>query len=723
MSCGSISPHAQWRKLFCSSLALLAMLAIAGCQRGAPPLMADEVHGGDQHVKSGAGGETVNAKGPLPPNPFPARQKAPGLDGGAGWLNVAGPIELESLRGKFVLLDFWTYCCINCMHILPELKKLEHAYPNELVVIGVHSAKFETEQDSRNITDAAMRYEIEHPIVNDAEHVIWNKYGVQSWPTIVLIDPEGYRVGSNSGEFTFEMLKPVFDRAIPYYQAKGVMDPTPLRFDLAEYQAQPTPLRYPGKVLADEASDRLYIADSNHNRIVVATLDGTLVETIGSSAIGLTDGDYAKAAFNKPQGMALRGDTLYVADTENHALRKVDLKAMRVSTIAGDGIQSRGPWPGEGTDRFVAAPSETGLNSPWDLLIHGEDLYIAMAGPHQIWKMTLDEREIGPYAGNGAEDIVDGELLPAEPYQRGYSSFAQPSGLATDGQELFVADSEGSSIRGVPFDPSKEARTIIGTAHLPYGRLFAFGDVDGKSPSARLQHALGVVWYDGKVYVADTYNNKIKVVDVANQTVASLSGDGEPGSGDSPARFDEPAGISAAAGKLYIADTNNHAIRTIDLANGNRVATLTIVGLEPPADHRAPPTQDAASDEVELPQARAKGVDGQLRLAVEIALPAGFKINTLGPARYRVETVGEAGAVDAAKLTSSVKLEKPAAKFDILLPLRESNGEGTLRVTTTYYYCQEGAEGVCKVGTATWKVPYRLSADGEASIALAAKAE
>jgi DNA-binding beta-propeller fold protein YncE len=220
------------------------------------------------------------------------------------------------------------------------------------------------------------------------------------------------------------------------------------------------------------------------------------------------------------------------------------------------------------------------------LWIHDGDLYIAMAGPHQIWKMRLDGLGIGVYAGNGREDIVDGPLVPHKPYQLGYSSFAQPSGLASDGEWLYVADSEGSSIRAVPLDPRQRVRTVVGTAHLTVGRLFAFGDVDGKGPQVRLQHPLGLVYCRGKLYVADTYNNKIKMIDPDGGTSQTIAGTGEPGRSDEPARFDEPAGLSAAAGKLYVADTNNHLVRVIDLDRGNRVSTLTIRGLRPPADKR-----------------------------------------------------------------------------------------------------------------------------------------
>ena len=268
--------------------------------------------------------------------------------------------------------------------------------------------------------------------------------------------------------------------------------------------------------------------------------------------------------------MALAGETLYVADTENHLIRKIDLARQRVTTIAGVGRQGRDTPP----FGRVVKPLETALSSPWDLWIHDGDLYIAMAGWHQIWRMERDASGIGVYAGNGREDIVDGRIAPQRPSQTGFASFAQPSGLASDGRWLYVADSEGSSIRAVPFDAKQEVRTVVGTAHLPSARLFTFGDVDGRGESVRLQHPLGITYYEGQLYVADTYNNKIKVIDPASGETRTLVGAGAPGRSDAPPAFNQPAGITAAAGKLYVADTNNHLIRVIDLRNAAKVSTL-----------------------------------------------------------------------------------------------------------------------------------------------------
>lgn len=671
-----------------------------------------------QEPAAGAKPAVVNV-----PNPFPKRVKAPPLDGAVAWINTAAPLELEQLKGKFVMLDFWTYCCINCMHILPELKKLEHAYPNELVVIGVHSAKFDEEKDAANIREAVLRYEIEHPVANDANHAIWNRYGVNSWPTMLLIDPEGEVVYARTGEFRFEDVDPILKKGVAYYKAKGTLDERPIRFDLESHKATDTPLRFPGKVTADPVGKRLFISDSNHNRIVITDLAGKLLEVIGDGSIGKIDGSFATSSFNHPQGVALVDDWLYICDTENHMLRKAHLTKKTVETVAGTGVQAKISWPGmtelsfrlgKVPDRFVGNPKTTELNSPWDLCVHGKDLFIAMAGPHQIWKMPLSETEIGPFAGNGREDIVDGPHLPKMPYEEGFSSFAQPSGLASDGTRMFVADSEGASIRSVPFDPAQPVGTIIGTSHLPSGRLFFFGDVDGVAEEVRLQHPIGVAYAEGLIYVADTYNNKIKQIHPKSTETKTVVGTKEPGFADSPAQFDEPTGVTYADGKLYVADTNNHAIRVVDLKNDKAVTTLKIEGLQPPPKREIVETTMKGGQEIAVPAVTLKPQSGAVRFSTSIKLPAGWKINPLAPQNYKVETAaGTTGPIDRAAVGKAAKVSPPAAMFDIAIPVTAATGIDHVRITLNYYYCQEGKEGVCKVGSVTWAVPLTVAADGQ----------
>src|SRR2546425_856224 len=375
-----------------------------------------------------------------------ARMRAPELNGARGWLNTDRPLTLSALKGKVVLLDFWTYGCINCMHIIPDLKRLEKKYPNELVVIGVHSAKFQNEKDTENIRRIILRYEIEHPIVNDADFKIWNAYAVNAWPTRYLIDPAGYVIGKLSGEGGYEALDKAIGDSINEFRKRGELNEAPLSLVLEKAKIGDLPLAFPGKILVDEKTDRLFIADSDHNRIVIAKLDGTLIETIGAGAHGQDDGSFDRATFFRPQGMAFDGDTLYVADTENHLIREIDLKSRTVKTIAGTGRQAREPE--------VGMARATALNSPWDLQLVGRMLYIAMAGPHQIWKLDLVLREVSVFAGSGREGRHDSSLVKAE--------FAQPSGLATDGQTLYSADSEANIIRAIDLGPEGRVRTLAG---------------------------------------------------------------------------------------------------------------------------------------------------------------------------------------------------------------------------------------------------------------------
>jgi thiol-disulfide isomerase/thioredoxin len=490
----------------------------------------------------------------------PARQPAPELTGGTAWINTAGPLSLKKdLKGKVVLLDFWTLCCINCIHILPDLAKLEKKYANELVVIGVHSPKFDSEKDTRSIRQAVLRYEIAHPVVNDADRKIWDAYGAQSWPTFVLIDPEGNVVGRTSGEGNYDTLDRVIGELVEAHKKKGTLDERPMRFDLVRYREKgDTPLFFPGKVLADEKSDRLFIADSTHHRVVVTDLAGKQVAVIGTGSPGYANGKFDEARFDDPQGMALDGDTLYIADRKNHAIRAADLKAGTVTTVAGTGEQSGGFMY-----RRLEAPvpaRSIGLNSPWALYLDGKRLFVAMAGHHQIWVLDLEKKLIGPFAGDGFEDIKDGPHWAAR--------FAQPSGLASDGKFLYVADSEVSAIRKVPMDGRGRVETLVGQG------LFVFGDRDGAGTQVRLQHALGVAYHNGKLYVADTYNNKLKVLDPRTRRCETLLGGKDE-------LFDEPAGLSIAGGKLYVADTNAHRIRVVDLAS-KKVTTLELSGVEPP---------------------------------------------------------------------------------------------------------------------------------------------
>ncbi|MFO1094192.1 MAG: thioredoxin-like domain-containing protein [Planctomycetaceae bacterium] len=632
-------------------------------------------------------------------NPFPGKFAAPDLEGGVEWFNTSREIDIRELKGKVVLLDFWTYCCINCMHILPDLKYLEHKYKNELVVIGVHSAKFDNEKDSENIRNAILRYDIEHPVVNDANSVIARKYHFMAWPQLVLVDPEGKFIGLQTGEGNRELFDNVIAKMIEYHRAKGTLDENPVSFDLERNHAPPGPLKYPGKLLADPAGKRLFISDSGHNRIVVAGLDGQLISVIGSGAFGAQNGSYTAASFAHPQGMALVDRTLYVADTENHLIRTVDLDTETVATLAGTGHQAQQP--------SLGGPLQTTpLNSPWDLLHHNGALFIAMAGPHQLWRHELGTPTIEAFAGSSREDIIDGP--------RDTCALAQPSGLTTDGKELYFVDSEGSAVRHVPLSGNGNVKTIVGAHDMERGRsLFEFGDIDGAAAKARLQHPIGLTWHDGLLYVADTYNHKIKKVHPTRRTSETWLGTGKPGTSLSPIELFEPSGLVPVGNTLYIADCYNHRIVTVDFNSPQSGQEFIVAGLAPPTPPETPqaPAENVVADAV--PAQRVKPGDA-LQVRIGFELPEGFKLNPEGPVKFTLTPVGNASlvAIDKSPLRGDATKGENEATFT--LPLSAKSGTGTYDLTLTYTFCHEGKGGVCRFAKQAWRVPVEVAADAEA---------
>ncbi len=448
------------------------------------------------------------------------------------------------------------------MHILPQLRKLEEAYPEEVVVLGVHSAKFPAEKETDALRQAVLRYDIRHPVVNDRDFQIWQHYAARAWPTLFVLDPEGRVLGKHEGEYRFEDLDRFLRPLVEAYDVKGQLQRSPVTWTLErDRQAAENTLAFPGKLLADEASNRLFIVDSGHNRIVITSLEGEALETIGTGERGFTDGGYSEAQFSDPQGIALDGDVLYVADKENHALRKVDLAAKTVETIAGVGSAAMTFLP-------PGPAKDMPLRSPWDVTVLDGTLYIAMAGMHQLWSLDLASGMLGPFAGNGREGLRDGA--------RPESWLAQPTGIDSDGEgRLYFADSETSAVRVAETAPDGSVETLVGID------LFDFGDRDGIGPRVLLQHVQGVCHAGGMLYVADTYNSKIKRIDPRTGETTTLFGGPEAGHRDGAwhdARLFEPSGVDCANDRLYIADTNNHAIRVADLSTGE-VTTLEVRGL------------------------------------------------------------------------------------------------------------------------------------------------
>jgi DNA-binding beta-propeller fold protein YncE len=438
------------------------------------------------------------------------------------------------------------------MHLFPQLRRIERKYGDRVIVVGVHSPKFPAERETANLREAVLRYRIEHPVVNDRDFVVWQRFGGRAWPTLIFVDPDGRIIGKHEGELPFETFDRLVGGMLADFEARGTLKPGASTLAVEEIGEPAHTLSFPGKVLASDTA--LYISDSNHHRIVETDLDGKIQRTFGSGDPALADGPAGEAAFQQPQGLALAGRTLYVADTENHAIRSVDLDTGFVVTRAGTGAQATSPANG-------GAGRSTPLSSPWDLALSSRTLYIAMAGTHQIWFIDLDTSTVSPFAGTGREGLQDG---PA-----GSAWFAQPSGLALLGNHLYVADSEVSAIRDIDL-AAETVSTVVGED------LFVFGDQDGEGAVVRLQHPLGITAHQGSLYVADSYNNKIKRVDPMRRVVTTWLGSGASGKADGQgltAMFREPGGVCAGRERLYIADTNNHRIAFADWRSGN-VRTL-----------------------------------------------------------------------------------------------------------------------------------------------------
>jgi DNA-binding beta-propeller fold protein YncE len=493
---------------------------------------------------------------------------APDFKGADGWINTDKPISIADLKGHVVLIDFWTYCCINCMHVFPDLKYLEQKYKDQpFVVIGVHSGKFDQEKDAQHIRNAVLRHNIDHPVAVDSEFNVWNAYGASSWPTLVLIDPEGNVLGGLRGEGHRDQLDRVIAAVLERHKEKGTLADKPLTFKKARETFKSGTLEFPGKVLADAEGKRLFIADTNHHRVLVTDLDGKATDVIGAGVIGMKDGSFADAQFHQPQGMVLSADgkTLYVADTENHAVRAANLESRTVTTVAGTGRQTYERQPdGPGT--------ETALSSPWDLARVGDTLFIAMAGTHQIWKLDLAGGGVTLHAGTGAESALDGPHAEA--------TFSQPSGFATDGKVVYVADSESSTIRAVEVAADGATASVAGS-----NNLFGFGADDGRGGKARFQHPLGVALHGPEtLFVADSFNHTIRRVDVKTGEVTTwlgTAGKADVGTEDAIG-FYEPGGISVAGDTLYVADTNHHRVVAVDIGTKkSRVLDVTVPAAKP----------------------------------------------------------------------------------------------------------------------------------------------
>lgn len=549
---------------------------------------------------------------------------------GLEWVNVTEPLSLRtSLKGKLVILDFFTYCCINCMHILPDLKILENEFTIEdgLVVIGVHSPKFSNERETTNVSAAVERYEISHAVVNDPEETMWEALGVCCWPTLIVVGPNGDVLLELMGEGHRELLLLFIDECIKYYEAKGNLSHHPLPQIQPSERTVPStlkPLQYPGKVIVEH--DLIVVADTGHHRIVILDTSGNVKHIVGGPDAGFCDGTFSEAKFHALQGVAFYSPSiLFVADTENHAIREVNLSTGLVKTVVGTGDQ--------GHDRLGGKLwTDQAISSPWDLCIIKEHvLLIAMAGTHQLWALFLEDTDwwknkkygkgvCAAIAGSGREENRNNSYPMS-------AAFAQPSGLcfAPNLDSVFVADSESSTVRKLQIHDG-QVLSVVGGAIDPRN-LFGFGDIDGKGVEVKLQHPLGVAWSDSNkiVYVADTYNHKVKCIEPISKQCTTLTD-----ANNKPFKFNEPGGLFVVNDNLYVADTNNHQIIIVNLKT--KTSEKLAVHLQSDlttSENKVIPV--VCEETVNFPQQ-----GGDLNVKISLSLPNGTSLTPGAPSRWNI---------------------------------------------------------------------------------------
>jgi DNA-binding beta-propeller fold protein YncE len=526
-------------------VAVLTLLATACSTGGANPTTSSAT------VTTST--ESVNFAGLDPAPEFPTE-----LD----WINVDQPLTLESLKGKIVLLDFWSYGCLTCIRAFADIDRLQEEFPDELVVIGVHAGKFTNERETQNIAAAVDRIRFPYPVINDSDYAIWSAWGIQEWASLVLIDPAGNIVGGQTGENLYDVTQPVVAGLAA--QFADSIDRTP-RFETTPLpDRNPDTLSYPGKVTVSGID--LFIADSGNNRVLrVNKVSGEVLAAYGNGSPGFLNGVGPDARFDGPQGLVVSEDgaTLYVADANNHAVRSIDLATGEVSTLAGTGEKALTP--------AIGLLDEVSLSSPWDLTLQDGVIYVAMAGLNQIWILDTDQNVALPAVGSSQEGGINGPLASAQ--------LAQPSSLMfTPDGLLFFADTQSSSIRWA--DTGNDAGrtgTVAGAAN----DLLDYGDTDGVGAEAHFQHPAALVWdpVNDQLIIADSYNSKLKTVNIDTFLTTTWLGD-LPGFADGDAAtFWEPGGLAVDGEKLYVADTNNNAIRVVDIPSG-QTTTLILIGLE-----------------------------------------------------------------------------------------------------------------------------------------------
>ncbi|MER5487417.1 NHL domain-containing thioredoxin family protein [Streptomyces sp. NPDC002812] len=607
----------------------------------------------------------MNDAAPAPtPAPAPrrrARVRAPELIGKGGWLNTGGKdLTLADLRGRITILDFWTFCCVNCLHVLDELRELEEKHRDTLVIVGVHSPKFVHEAEHAAVVDAVERYGVHHPVLDDPELATWKQYAVRAWPTLVVIDPEGYVVAQHAGEGHAHALAKLVEELEAEHEAKGT-----LRRGDGPYVA-PEPvagdLRFPGKALV-LPSGNLLVSDTTRHQLVELAPDGeSVVRRIGGGERG-----FGPEAFSEPQGLALLPDgSVVVADTVNHALRRFDPATGAVETVAGTGRQW---WQGSPT----SGPAlDVDLSSPWDVAWWQGRVWIAMAGVHQLWTWDPETDTVAVAAGTTNEGLHDGPAAEAW--------FAQPSGLAATEDRLWIADSETSALRYVEVDREGDGyaiRTAVGSG------LFDFGHRDGDAAQALLQHPLGVTALpDGSVAVCDTYNHALRRYDPATDQLTTLATD-----------LREPSDAVLVGDDIVVVESARHRLTRLRLPEeAVRVDAVA---------HR---TQRAATEVA----------PGTLRLDIVFQAPSGQKLDT----RYGPSTRLLVSSTPPELLTAG-----DGAGTDLFreLTLNPDLTEGVLHVSAMAASCDDDPENeypACHVHQQDWGVPLTITPSGTTRLPL-----
>ena len=622
---------------------------------------------------------------------------APDFPADFTWLNTPEPLSFQhQLKGQVVLLDFWTYGCINCIHLIPTEERLLHHFANEpFEIIGVESAKFTNEAVASHVRDAVLRYGITNPVIVDQHMQIWNEYGVNAWPTLVLVDASGHVVESVAGEVSYKALEQAIATTIAVDRKAGTLAVHPLNLPVQHTLVSATGLLFPGNIIADAAMHRLFIADTGHNRIVEATWPGAmghckLVETFGNGRAGHVDGAAVHAEFDAPQGLAVDDGSLYVADTMGQYIRKINLHTDMVSTVLGNGREVY-DTSGGGIGR------QQGINSPWGLTARGHTLYIAMAGEHQIWMLNLQTDQARALAGTGAEGLQNG---PAD-----QALLAQPSGLALHGHILYFADSENSAVRGLNLK-TMTVFTVIGHG------LFDFGDKNGGPNTALLQHDLDVAMLGKQILVADTYNDQLRLVNPVIRRVSTYVGNGQPGTGvpGGPLELNEPGGLSIAGRDIFVADTNNQRLVEIN-AHRKSWHQQVIAGLTAPAMDRHAKVPAASvtigpTTTVQLNPDRTLSLQfvPQLPPFTHLTpdIPMSIKI-TSGSHIVTEESVNDHGTIPVVFALTP----KQFAMANIRNHVRQ-----LWRVKVFFAYCTNGNQGLCVPASQTWSLAVTLCSRG-----------